>query len=257
MISRLYKSESKDRLIDLLYKFVRRTYSKLALIKLLDKRLDDKELLRIFSVSNRKSGSNSGVNQYRADKRHQEVLDILQISNLSVAGAYLDIGCADCEITRTLGAFLGFEEVHGTDIIEDPNPDFGVQYFRNSGDLRKYEDSKFGFVTAFQTLHHIPDTEKMIREITRITAPGAVVLIREHNMIPPIVPDLLAVEHMMCDVLFSGMSLEDHCRTYYAKYRTLAEWDYLFSSGFKPIAYDDTFTRYNPTGYFYRTFLKL
>jgi SAM-dependent methyltransferase len=102
----------------------------------------------------------------------------------------LDVGCgiglADARLAPELG------ELHGVDPSEAAlerarrgNP--AVRYVAADGRSLPYEDASFDLVFAICVLHHVEPALRanVARELARVTRPGGVVAIFEHNPLNP------------------------------------------------------------------------
>lgn len=103
----------------------------------------------------------------------------------------LDIGCGvgltDSYLVQT------FRRLHGVDVSAPlverairTNP--GVEYAVYSGDRLPYPDASFDVVFAICVLHHVElgDQMSLVNEFARVTRPGGVALVYEHNPFNPI-----------------------------------------------------------------------
>jgi len=95
--------------------------------------------------------------------------------------AYLDIGCAEGQITEAVTRALGLppERAHACDIV--PQPPSSAFTFTACGEGLPYGDSSFDFVTMFMSAHHFADISAMFAETRRVLRPGGYLLIREHD----------------------------------------------------------------------------
>lgn len=98
----------------------------------------------------------------------------------------LDVGCGvgstDAYLTPSVG------EVHGVDVspksIElaaQANPQ--ARYLTYDGTRLPYEDGHFDLVFAICVMHHVPpkDWRAFVAEMRRVTQPGGIVAVFEHN----------------------------------------------------------------------------
>jgi ubiquinone/menaquinone biosynthesis C-methylase UbiE len=103
----------------------------------------------------------------------------------------LDVGCG---VGLTDGHLVGrFGEVHGVDVSEpmvlqarknQPN----VEYQVCDGNLLPYPDARFDVTFAICVLHHVPPSgfDGFIREMARVTKPGGLLFVFEHNPFNPL-----------------------------------------------------------------------
>ena len=120
---------------------------------------------------------------------------LLELSNRVVGDpadlSVLDVGCG----IGTTDGFLTprFREVHGVDLAAGAiahataaNPD--VHYQAYSGDTLPIASAGHDVVFAACVLHHIPVVERaaFVREMRRVTRPGGLVVVFEHNPLNPL-----------------------------------------------------------------------
>lgn len=103
----------------------------------------------------------------------------------------LDVGCGTGETDRFLAPT--FRDLHGVDMSERlieraraavPR----VQYRSYDGERLPYEDSAFDLSFCINVMHHVPppDWSAFVAEMERITRPGGVVAVFEHNPLNPL-----------------------------------------------------------------------
>lgn len=163
---------------------------------------------------------------------------------------YLDYGCGDGEITRSVQKKLGLDpkNVHCSDIKQYPSL-VNMQFIKSEyGSPLKLEDNTMDLITSHMVLHHIDDKylEYVLRDLYRIMKPGGVLLIREHDAPTNLNENqsfhkVIDVTHDVYDyVIEAEMSWKDK-DDYYAKYRPvngMNGWDETISRvGFKPTTY--------------------
>ena len=114
----------------------------------------------------------------------------------------LDVGCGvgltDSFVRRVFG------DLHGVDVsagvverAAEVNPD--VTYRVYDGETLPYEEDTFHVSFAICVLHHVPpaDWERFVGEMARVTRPGGLLVIFEHNPLNPLT--LLAVNRCEFD----------------------------------------------------------
>ncbi len=156
---------------------------------------------------------------------------------------YLDMGCGDCTLTKTLGNALGLSDknIYGADIPEwgGYNEKTRKKLPINIIDLKKgkklpIKSNKFSLVTAFMMLHHVENLDDMLNEINRIIKKGGYFMIREHDAMNYADYMLCDIEHMLFDVVDRGS--DKNKLEYYAEYYDWVEWDYMLNNhGFEHI----------------------
>ena len=96
----------------------------------------------------------------------------------------LDIGAGSGDISTAVARAYNISpsktfivEPHGT-----PSTDYQLLQYSSDGSI-PLEDGSVDLILLFQVLHHIPlaDRAKLIAEISRVLAPGGVIVIREHD----------------------------------------------------------------------------
>lgn len=98
----------------------------------------------------------------------------------------LDVGCGVGETDAYLAPALA--ELHGVDVsgesialAAERNP--RVQYRTYDGRALPYDDAAFDLVFAISVVHHVSSEhwEAFARELARVTGPGGIVTLIEHN----------------------------------------------------------------------------
>lgn len=180
---------------------------------------------------------------------------------------YLDIGAGDCEITNTIAKSLNIEEknTYALDVESWSNKDNASNGFKNYTyvELPKNDDSEFnhGFeentfdiITLFQTLHHIKNYKTVINEVYKITKPGGVIIIREHDANDLTTKALCHIEHLIYSIFADKMRISDFFKEYYGNYHSKKEMVQCFvNAGFIPLV---EHIKDNPTKYYYQMFKK-
>lgn len=219
-----------------------------------------------FFVKNiiKKSIDLDKINYFRAKKRLNDFIDILKNTNfindikqMSKNGnSYIDIGASDGYMTYYVGVNLGFgdDKIHATDILDPPRI-MKCNYTKTDGLTLNYDDQQFSFITLFQSLHHMTHLESMMNEICRISKPGTILFIREHDLGPTnlhtLYTHLFKLEHAFYEILFDGVPYDDFEEKYYAEYGSKNEWREVFEFyGYEEL-YTKRIDKFNPTNYYY------
>lgn len=152
----------------------------------------------------------------------------------------LDIGSDDGIITMAIGTqTFGLEpqNIYGIDIEqwgvhtrgdEEKKP-FNFEFISETKVDIPF-DVQFNRIVIMQTLHHVKDMANMMYEINRVSSPGGIVIIREHDCRDAAMSTLIDIEHMAYDVLIDNHSLDNFQKTYYGKYRSKFQWTALFEA---------------------------
>ena len=102
----------------------------------------------------------------------------------------LDVGCGPGLFDRHLGSSL---ELHGVDVspamverAQAANPEGSYRVY--DGRRLPYADGELDVVFAVCVLHHVepPDRPALLAEMARVTRPGGLVLVFEHNPLNPL-----------------------------------------------------------------------
>ncbi len=122
----------------------------------------------------------------------EEVFDyMLHILNPPMDSMFLDAGCGRCAHSVRL-ANRGFQ-VRAVDFSESALKMAEVNIRGKGLESRirlecqnllalSFEDESFDFILCWGVLMHVPDVEKAISEIARVTRPGGALIIHEANM---------------------------------------------------------------------------
>jgi SAM-dependent methyltransferase len=97
----------------------------------------------------------------------------------------LEVGCGAGRQARTVKKLRSGLQVYGTDlsqraINEARTYNDGVEYEVADAKRLPYNDATFDAVMLFDVLEHVPDVERVVREIARVTKPGGLF----HGFIP-------------------------------------------------------------------------
>jgi ubiquinone/menaquinone biosynthesis C-methylase UbiE len=166
--------------------------------------------------------------------------------------SYLDIGCGNGTITAALGSHFGLkpDKIYGADIPnwaghehkQESAPGFTFKTIDIASDTYSIpmESGSCQLVSLLMVLHHVKDDilPLMFREVSRILAPGGLVLVREHDSPNEMVDSLINIEHGIFEVVLEELTDgESFGKNYYGKYRTKREWRSMFANfGFTHLA---------------------
>jgi len=103
----------------------------------------------------------------------------------SIGGGYLDLGCGDGSITKTISDKLKPTFTYYADInpeCERKFADSNSKFLLIKNDTIPLPDNSLKLVSCFMVLHHVMDQKKMFSEISRVLEPGGYMYIREHDI---------------------------------------------------------------------------
>jgi ubiquinone/menaquinone biosynthesis C-methylase UbiE len=124
------------------------------------------------------------------NKRETELLKVVKflISKFGInANKYLDLGCGDGKVTIKVSKLLGAEEIYGVDIdiecllIASKNR---VKTFKTclNTDKLPFKDGSFDFVSSFDVIQYLTNTDNLISESYRVLKPGGYFMITTVNL---------------------------------------------------------------------------
>lgn len=124
------------------------------------------------------------LNPYRGLNRLKEIKQLFGEIKFT-ANNYLDIGCGSGEITKVIGTSSLSRKYYGVDLIKtfDPNEKNYINtkvYYE--GNHIPFPDNYFDFITLLHVIHHVPNIDGFIKEMTRVLKPGGYLVLREHNI---------------------------------------------------------------------------
>jgi ubiquinone/menaquinone biosynthesis C-methylase UbiE len=146
---------------------------------------------------------------------------------------YLDFGGGKGDITNSITKYLKLSKENvfvtdikdwfGNEIVEKYKNNITYRYLKSN--ILPFEDNTFDFISAFQVLHHVPDVNKSLQELWRISKNGAIILIREHDCNSNVVRALIDIEHAVFELVKDpvenvkyGEKIEDPDYTYLQNY---------------------------------------
>jgi len=136
------------------------------------------KLFRAFYQSHLLGGSHQRI-------RHK-ILSFLEKSNLHIE-RYLDIGCADGDLTLEVARRLRQEEVYGVDLSEAGLKNASMRGIRTrivdiESERLPFSDEYFGAVSAFEVIEHLVNTDNLISESHRVLKRGGLFIISTPNL---------------------------------------------------------------------------
>jgi SAM-dependent methyltransferase len=277
-IAELYHSPKfRPRLIELLYRFLRHSrFNQKDITNLLRQKINsrqssDAEFMVVFAkLIKTPDSDDTAVLEKRAANRLAEVVKLFEREKEAIRlnpakGDYLDIGAAECRITKVLGEGLGYsiENIYAIDTEDYSKVCAAVSprltFLQIDGKEIPFPDAQFNFITCFQVLHHMTHLEAMLSELVRVMRPGGILLIREQDSGAPeereIHKKLFDVEHMLYDIAMKKIaSYSEFMASYYSYFRNKKEWtDLLGEYGFRLLKIGHI-TKFNPTSNYYAVY---
>ena len=166
----------------------------------------------------------------RSASRVREIQSIID-QLVNVKAGYLDIGAADGAITYGIGQASNAMVVYGTDIKNELNPEYGIQFV---DDYNTIPSGSLKLVTALMTLHHIKDITEIVTHAHRILMSGGYFIIREHAFTDPDNIGVVMAEHCMYDYVTGSSTYNEALVNNRLYPRSLSEINYLIvSAGFR------------------------
>ena len=105
----------------------------------------------------------------------------IEYAGLSGGGSILDVGCGTGSLTFAIGGYPGVTKVTGIDFspvyieyAKAQNQDPRIE-FRTGDACALNADASFDHALSLLVLHFIPEPERAVREVRRVTRPGGVV----------------------------------------------------------------------------------
>lgn len=139
--------------------------------------------------------------------RRSELLEWL-VNGAHAYKSYLDVGCGDMTLTQSVkdNFVIPGGTVGAVDVVIPKKIPLGVQFKRSDGHLIPFPDRSFELVTMFHAMHHFEYLDDMLRELDRVTTPGATLVIREHDCAQgqPCY-DAISLMHVAYDIIHHDM----------------------------------------------------
>lgn len=166
------------------------------------------------------------LSEQRSTRRANDIVNLLPKE--FTPSSYLDIGCSEGSITADLATVLGVPNVavYGCDVKDVYTTDFTFTRLEPTTTTLPYGDSSMDLITVLMVLHHIPHSDTTIKEMYRILRPGGYLVIREHDINDYRLNVLIDIMHGFYSLVWYQVKESPaFCTTYYAKYRSLDEWE--------------------------------
>ena len=196
----------------------------------------------------------AGINKQTLSRRVLERIRHLEISGLArntrIKGL-LDVGTSDGEITSGIANAFNIDPAYGLDV-------FPIDQFRGPENVRYKQvidnrinlpDNSVQLLTAFVSMHHFTDFDKMMTEMMRILAPGGYFFFREHD-VPPTDYKLIKYLDDMHGEYTDHMTDETHYL-----HRPVLKQKLISKYGLRHVG-DSEYSTYNPQQLYHSLFVK-
>jgi len=184
----------------------------------------------------------------RASSRVNDIKDCLPKKAIT----YIDIGAGNGEITYAIS-----QQVHAEFTIAVDKENNLSEVYNNipihfMDDISALPDNTIDLITAFQSLHHISDLNKMLTKVHAVLKPNGIFIIREHDNKTPLDNSLAMIEHKA--YAYFNKENEDNIEM---RFISKEQWTReLENIGFKLIKYTPVRQRLNPTNVYYACYVK-
>ncbi len=138
----------------------------------------------------------------------------------------LDVGSGDgLRLESIVDEFPDLERVVGVDIYPPETLSDKYEFILvEEGKNLPFDDETFDLVIASQSLHHIKNVDKMLREIHRVLKPEGKFFIREHDAHKNAIPFIEVVHGLYDIVLFQTLTVDEFLDIHRARYFTKNQW---------------------------------
>lgn len=92
---------------------------------------------------------------------------------------YLDVGCGDMTLTEAVQRDFAANAC-ATDVIQSAQVPPGVVFRKGNGKRIPFP-GKFDLITMFHAMHHFEHLDSMLGELSRVSKPNTILVIREHD----------------------------------------------------------------------------
>ena len=149
---------------------------------------------------------------------------------------YLDIGCYDGNITKSVGAYFKLNkfQIHGVDIEKYENIDNkSLTFAEYDGIHLPYSNNSFDLITCMMVFHHISDDnlKAIMQEINRVMKHNGIVILREHSVQTPHETKMLNILHGFHDFVWNDRYVSkvgSDALCWNTNYKSAKDWTALF-----------------------------
>jgi ubiquinone/menaquinone biosynthesis C-methylase UbiE len=169
---------------------------------------------------NTNGGIERGKNRMNSIEKHI----LKKINHLLEPTSYLDIGCYDGSITKSVSNYfkLNKAQTHGVDI--SAYTDYtDITFNIYDGKILPYDNASFDMITCLMVLHHIDNIKILISEIHRVMKPNGIIILHEHDVNTQEEGQLLDIMHDFYDYVWN-----DNKPQWQTNYKSHNEWSKLF-----------------------------
>jgi ubiquinone/menaquinone biosynthesis C-methylase UbiE len=174
-----------------------------------------------------------------AQKAARSVVDllhtVLQPEAIPAGLNYLDVGANDCSKAYHIGQGIAAGSITGVDAYDNYSKSpyaqtNACQFIQLKDSILPFPDNSFQLVTALMTLHHVEDIATMLDEISRVLAPGGILLIREHDGYSEVMGTLVRFEHDVWREVVESRTSSQYDEEEYIKLFRKEEWKELLAN---------------------------
>ena len=177
-------------------------------------------------------GVDRGSNRIKSIEKH--ILN--KQSHKIIPSCYLDIGCYDGSITKSIADYFKLHKLqtHGVDVsnCHSDNNYTDITFTQYDGKILPFSDNSFDLITCLMVLHHIPidNLYILMSEINRVMKPNGILILREHNVTNINDGHSLDIMHNFYDYVWNDIEIKTQWKT---NYKSHTEWsDIFYLNGF-------------------------
>jgi SAM-dependent methyltransferase len=133
----------------------------------------------LVGLASRASAADPARNVTRL--RHHEIGTLLERLHVDPKESMLDIGCGPGLLVDVLRTSYGYSNLRGCDWERPVECTFPFDLVDLNREILPYDDGAFGVVICNQVLEHLENPAAVLREISRVLAPGGLAVITVPN----------------------------------------------------------------------------